>query len=155
MKRLLLPLAPLVFSILSLTGCLTTPVGQSGGPGSITAQNTNPSALVDAAGDIFPRYGYTVGPVNFPNSISFDKPAGNFDKLLYGSYGVTTSVRVKMVMTPIPGSNDYRLSTKVYRVNDAGQAGFEDSTKMMSLWSGEFKPILRQIAAQAGGAGPM
>ncbi len=155
MKRLLLPLAPLLLVVLALTGCLTTPVGRTGGPGAFTVQNTNPSAIVDAAGAIFPRYGYTVGPVNFPTSISFDKPAGSFDKLLYGSYGVTTSVRVKLVMTPIPGSNDYRLSTKVYRVSDAGQAGFEESTKMMSLWSSEFKPILRDIAAQAGGAGPM
>lgn len=118
-------------------------------------QNSNPAAIIDAAGDIFPRYGYTLGPADFPNSVSFDKPSGAFGKLLYGSYGTTTGVRVKVVITPIPGSNDYRLSPQVSRVSDAGEAGFEDSTQMAGLWGGEFKPILRQVAAQAGGAGPM
>ncbi len=138
-----------------LTGCLTAPVANSGGMGSITVTNTNVNAIIDAANAVFPNYGYSVGPVNYPNSISFDKPAGGFGKLLYGSYGVTTTMRAKLVMTPLPGTNDFRLSTRIARVSNAGEAGFEDSTRMSGLWSGEFAPLLRQISAQAGGAGPM
>jgi len=40
-------------------------------------------------------------------------------------------------------------------VTNAGQAGFEDSRKMLGLWSGEFMPLMRKISAEAGGAGPM
>jgi len=39
-------------------------------------------------------------------------------------------------------------------VSDAGEAGFEDSTKMTGLWSGEFLLLLQKIKAQAAGAGP-
>jgi hypothetical protein len=92
--------------------------------------------------------------VDYPLTISFDKPAGKLGELMYGSYGTTTTVRVKLSLVPIPGTNDYWLKPSVFRVSDAGEAGFEDSTKMLGLWSGEFKPLLRQIQAQAAGAGP-
>lgn len=144
------PLALLTVACLALAGCLVSPAG---GPGTITVTNSNPTAIIAAANDIFPRYGYTMGTVSFPDSVSFDKPAGAFGKLLYGSYGTTTSVRATVVISPA-GGNDYRLGAKVARVSDAGEAGFEDSTSM-NLWSGEFKPLLRQVAAQASGAGGM
>lgn len=117
-------------------------------------QNTNVGAIMDSARSVFADSGYTLSGSNFPNSLSFDRPAGTMGKLLYGSYGVTTTIRVTLNIVQIPGSNDYRLSTKVARVSDAGQAGFEDSQKMLGLWSGEFKPLLRRIATEAGGAGP-
>ena len=98
--------------------------------------------------------GYTISGVDYPSTISFDKPAGKLGELMYGSYGTTTTVRVKLSLVPIPGTNDYWLKPSVFRVSDAGEAGFEDSTKMLGLWSGEFKPLLRQIQAQAAGAGP-
>lgn len=145
-----LPLLAVVVSALFATGCVATKVDSGGG---FTAKNTNVNAIIAAANDVFPQYGYSVGPVNYPDSISFDKPAGAFGKLLYGSYGVTTTMRAKLVMTPV-GANNYRLSAKLSRVSDAGEAGFEEA-RNMPLWSGEFNPILRQIASQAGGAGPM
>jgi hypothetical protein len=40
-------------------------------------------------------------------------------------------------------------------VTDAGEAGFEDSRAMLGLWSGEFKPLLQKISAEAANAGPM
>jgi hypothetical protein len=141
-------------ALVLLSGCLATKVDNSGGGGAFTATNTNVNAIIDAAGTIFPQYGYSTGPVDYPNSISFDKPAGAFGKLMYGSYGVTTTMRAKLVITPL-GGNNYRLSTRVARVSDAGEAGFEDTTKMVGLWSGEFNPLLRQIVAKASGAGPM
>jgi len=39
-------------------------------------------------------------------------------------------------------------------VSDAGEAGFEDDTQMLGMWSGQFGPLLQQIRAQAAGAGP-
>ncbi len=158
MKKIPAPLVLCVASGLALlffAGCLTSKVADSGGVSALTASNTNVNAIIDAANSVFPQSGYSVGPVDYPNSISFDKPAGGFGKLMYGSYGVTTTIRVKMIMTPIGDSNDYRLSVKVTRVSDAGESGFEDSSRMMGLWAGEFKPLLRQIAAKSGGAGPM
>lgn len=134
-----------------LTGCLTTPVSSSGG---ITVQNTNPSAIIGAAQSVFAQSGYSVSAVHYPDSISFDKPAGKLGELMYGSYGETTTIRVKLSLTPIPGTNDYRLGSSVFRVSDAGEEGFEDSTKMLGVWSAEFKPLLREIQAQAAGAGP-
>jgi hypothetical protein len=139
-----------------LAGCLTAPVDDSGGMGATTVPNTNPTAIVSAAQTVFANYGYTPGPVNYPDSISFDKPSDAFGKILYGSYGTTTSVRVKLKMVQVSTiTNDYRLSTQVSRVTDAGEAGFEDSQKMIGLWSGEFGPLLKQVSAQAANAGPM
>lgn len=148
---------PLVLSFLVflLGGCLTTPVGKTGGPGSITVQNSNPFAILNAAQTVFAESGYSGGPGNFPESISFEKPAGAMGKLFYGSYGNTTTIRVKISMVQIPGTNDYRLVPHVSRVTDAGQAGFEDDQRMLGMWSGQFKPLLRKVAAQAGGAGPV
>lgn len=140
------------FLLLSLvfSGCLTGPTSS---PGGITVQNTNPSAIIGAARTVFAQSGYSVSSVDYPASISFDKPAGKMGELMYGSYDVTTTIRTKLSLVQIPGTNDYRLRTSVFRVRDAGQAGFEDSTKMLGLWSTEFKPLLRQIQAQAAGAG--
>lgn len=149
---MLLPVVSLLCSIL-LGGCLTSSPS-SGGIGSFTVENTNVNAILNAAQSVFSESGYTVSGSNYPQSVSFDKPAGAFGKLMYGSYGVTTTVRVTLSMIPLPGTNNYRLSTRVSRVSDAGEAGFEDDQRMLGLWSGEFKPLLRKIAAQAGGAGP-
>ena len=151
MKRIL-PLLALGLCTL-LASCLTTPVENSGGMGSVTVSNTNTTALIAAMNNVFPQYGYTAGPVNYPDSISFDKPAGGFGKLMYGSYGVTTTFRVKVKMVQVPGTNDYRLIPKLTRVSNAGEAGFEGSTNMMGLWAGEFGPLLKKVQAQAAGAG--
>ena len=120
----------------------------------MTVANSNPSAIISAAQTVFAGSGYTPSGSNFPQSVSFDKPAGAFGKIMYGSYGVTTTVRVKLSLIQIPGTNNYRLSTRVSRVSDAGEAGFEDDQRMLGVWSGEFKPLLRQIVTQASGAGP-
>lgn len=145
-----LPLLAAIVSVVLAPGCVATKVDSGGG---FTATNTNVNAIIDAANDVFPQYGYSIGPVSYPDSISFDKPAGAFGKLLYGSYGVTTTMRAKLVMTPV-GTNGYRLSAKLSRVSDAGEAGFEEA-RNMPLWSGELNPILRQIVSKASGAGPM
>ena len=138
---------------LSLSSCLTTPTASSGGPGAVTVTNTNVGALMEAMNTVFPQYGYTAGPANYPTSLSFDKPAGAFGKLMYGSYGVTTTIRVQVDMEPL-GGNDYRLVPRVSRVSDAGQAGFEDDTKMLGVWGSQFGPVLKKVQAQAANAGP-
>jgi len=154
-KRFLLPFSACAFALLLLSGCLTTPSGAGGGMNSVLVSNTNVNAIIAAANDVFPLYGYTSSTMSYPDSASFDKPAGAFGKLLYGSYGTTTSMRAKLVMTPVPGTNNFQLTIRVSRVTNAGQAGFEDSRKMLGLWSGEFMPLMRKISAEAGGAGPM
>jgi hypothetical protein len=145
-----------VFLLLSFvfTGCMTTQTSSSGGMGGITVQNTNASAIIAAAKTVFARSGYSMSSVEYPTAISFDKLAGRLGELMYSSYGVTTTIRVKLSLVPIPGTNDYRLKASVFRVSDAGEAGFEESTKMLGLWSGELKPLLRQVQSQAAGAGP-
>lgn len=138
---------------LAFSGCLTTPVSSAGGPGSVTIQNTNPNAITAAATSVFSNYGYSVGPTNYPSSVSFDKPGGSFDSLMWGSFGETTSIRVKLAMEPFGDSGDYRVAPTVYAVNDDGMAGFEDPRRLTSLWALEFAPLMRQIAAQAADAG--
>jgi len=151
--KLLLPLASL--SLFLLSGCLVSPVSESGGPGSVTVTNSSPESIIAAARVVFPEYGYTPGPANFPRSVSFDKPAGAFGKLLYGSYGTTTTMRVTVNIIPIPETSDYRLVPRLKRVSDAGQAGFEDSNSMASLWAAEFGPVLRKVRDLAENRNPM
>lgn len=152
MKTFLLP--ALAVSLL-LSGCLTVPVSESGGLGSVTANNTNPSALAAAAQAVFPQAGYQLSGSNYPYSISFDKASSRIANVMWGSYGNPQTIRVRVKMNQIPGTNNYRLVPKVYSVSDAGEAGFEDPRPLINLWAGEFGPLLRQVAAQAGGAGPM
>lgn len=143
----------LLISSLFLVGCMTSPVENSGGMGASTVSDTNVSAIVAAAQTVFPQYGYSMGPSNFPDSISFDKPSGAFGNIVWGSFNSPVTFRATLNMTPIPGTNDYRVSVRVTRVQSAGQAGFEDTTRMAGFWAGEFRPILRQIQATAAGAG--
>ncbi len=152
MKPLLLPFAACLLALLTI-GCLTSPTSDSGGIGSVTAQNTNVSALTSAAQNVFAQSGYSMGPVNPPAWIAFDKPAGGFGKAMWGGFDEKTTVRVRLTMTPLAGTNNYRLSTRVYSVNDAGEMGIEDKHRLSGLWQGEFESLLRKIAAQADGAG--
>ncbi len=150
--------ARLVFSTLlvfAFGGCLVSSVGGGGGIGTTTVTNSNPSAIISTATQVFAGAGYSMGPSNYPDSVSFDKPAGAYGKVMYGSYGETTSYRAKLNVVPIPGTDNYRIGVKVSRVSDAGEAGFEDSVPMMGVWSAEFAPLLRQIREMASGAGPL
>ena len=138
-----------------MSGCLTAPVSQSGGLGSVTVNNSNPNAIVAAAQTVFPQSGYQLSKSNYPYSVSFDKASNRFANVMWGSYGDPQTIRVRVNITRLPGTNDYRLSPKVFSVSDAGEAGFEDSRPLRGLWAAEFGPLLKQVAAQAGGAGGM
>ena len=140
---------------LFLSGCLVSPVSQSGGMGSVTVVNSNPSAIVAAAQAVFPQSGYQLSKSNYPVSISFDKGSNQFANIMWGSYGNPQTIRVRVNINQIPGTNNYRLVPKVFSVSSAGEAGFEDKRPLMGLWSGQFGPLLRQVAEQAGGAGTM
>lgn len=153
MTRSLTPLSALGM-ILLLAGCMTTPVSQSGGRNAVTVPNSNPAAITAAARTVFARYGYSPGPGNFPASLSFDRPAGSFGHLMFGSYGRTTTFRVRLQIIPLPGTQDFRLVPRISRVGNAGVAGFEDEVPMTSFWSRQFRPILRDIKAAAANAGP-
>ncbi|MEO8354150.1 MAG: hypothetical protein ABI680_20670 [Chthoniobacteraceae bacterium] len=153
MKPLLLPSVSCLLALLSI-GCLTTPTSDSGGIGAVTALNTNASAITSAAQDVFAQSGYSMGPVNPPSWIAFEKPAGGFGKAMWGGFDEKTTIRVRLSMTPLPGTNNFRLSTRVYSVNDAGEMGINDKHRLSSLWQGQFESLLKKIAAQAGGAGP-
>lgn len=144
---------PILFCLL-LSGCLTTPVSNSGGLGALTIQNTNVNAIIGAAESVFPNYGYRQGPADYPAWIAFDKSGGAFGNIMWGSYGRPVSIRARLVMTPIGGTNDYRVAVRVSRVLNEGESGFEDDRRISGLFAGEFRPILRQIQAGAAGAGP-
>jgi len=152
MKSLFGSLAVVVLAF-HLSACLTSPSSSSGGLAAVTIENTNVNAIIGAAQEVFSADGYTLGPVNYPSSISFDKPAGGFGQVMWGSYGETTSYRARLDMVPL-GGGSYRVSAHAGVVNDAGQAGFESGRPMMGPWSAEFIPLLKKIQAQAGGVGP-
>lgn len=130
---------------------MTTPVSKTG---STTVTNSNPAAIVSAAQSVFADSGYSAGPADFPNSVSFDKPSGAFGKIMYGSYDQTTTIRARVSIDQIPGTSNYRLGAKAFTVQDAGQAGFESSRPLL-IGSDQFDPLLRKIAAQASNAGGM
>jgi hypothetical protein len=138
-----------------VSGCLVSPVSTSGGIGSVTVVNSNPAAIVAAAQTVFPQAGYGLGPTDFPDSISFDKGSNRFANVMWGSYGNPQTIRVRVNILPIAGTANYRLVPKVFSVSDAGEAGFDSERPLMGLWSGEFGPLLKQVASVAGGAGGM
>jgi hypothetical protein len=138
---------------LFLSGCLTTPVSQSGGMGSVTVTNSNPIAITQAAQSVFPNYGYTCHSSKI-YSVTFDKNSNQFANIMWGSYDCPQTLRVKVTIIPIPGTNDYRISPTVYTVSDQGEVGFQSKRALLGLWNAEFGSLLKQIAAQASGAGP-
>lgn len=152
--KVLLSFTVAVASAFLLSACLTTPTADSGGLGSITVPNSNPTAIIAAAQNVFAQSGYSTGVVNFPTSVSFEKPASAFGNAMWGSYGAKATIRVKLAINPVGASSSYALSTRVYSVTDAGDIGMEDKTKRSGLFAAEFKPLLRQVQSQAAGAGP-
>jgi hypothetical protein len=148
-----LRLCGITLFIILLAGCLTAPVEKSGGIGSVTVTNSNPSAIIAAAQSVFPNYGYSPAFDNDINSVSFDKNSNQLANVLWGSYGDPQTIRAKVIITPIPGTNNYRISPKVYTVSDAGVAGFQSKRPLIGLWNAEFGPLLKKVAAQSSGAG--
>lgn len=150
------PKALLVLGSLLLGGCLVTPVEKSGGLGSVTVTNTNSGAIITAAQSIFPDYGYspTFGGDGV-SSVCFDKNSNKVANVIWGSYGDPQTLRVKVKIVQIPGTNDYRISPKVSTISDACEAGFESRHKLNGLWASQFAPILKKVAAKASGAGAL
>jgi hypothetical protein len=95
-------LAAVVISSWCLVGCLSSPITRSGGIGAVTVHDTNADAVTAAARNVFASRGYTLSVVDYPNSISFDKPAGGFGNVMWGSYGNPQTIRVRLAMVPIP-----------------------------------------------------
>jgi hypothetical protein len=119
----------------------------------VTVKNSNPGAIVSAAQSVFPSYGYTWSGTGL-SSVSFDKDSNKLANVLWGSYNCPQTVRVKLKIVQIPGTDDYRVSPRAYTVSDAGEAGFESKRALAGLWNGEFGPLLKKVTAQAAGVGP-
>ena len=137
-------------AVLFLAGCLSSPISSSGGIGVVTVKNTSVDRVISAAQTVFAGRGYTLSDSEYPESISFDKPAGSFGNAMWGSYGNPQTIRVKLAMVPIPMTSDIRLEPRVYSVGDAGEAGFDSERPLIGLWNAEFGPMLKQVASLAG-----
>ena len=148
-----LPVTALALFSFLLCGCLVTPVSQSGGIGSVTVTNSNSQSIITAAQNVFSQYGYALSDTHYPSSISFDRDSSKFANVAWGSYGQPQTIRVKVNITAIPGSNDYRISPKVYTVTSAGEVGFESKRPLLGLWNSQFGPLLQRVSTQASGAG--
>jgi hypothetical protein len=137
-----------------LSGCIVSPVGSSGGIGATTVTDSNPTAIISAANQAFSSAGYSMGPADYPDSVSFDKQAGGFGQAMYGGWNDSVTYRAKLNIVPVSGAGNYRIGVNVSHVNETGMAGMDDAVPMTGLWSAEFAPLLRQIRQQASGAGP-
>ena len=137
-------------AVLFLAGCLSSPISSSGGIGAVTVKNTSVDRVISAAQTVFAGRGYTLSDSEYPESISFDKPAGSFGNAMWGSYGNPQTIRVKLAMVPIPMTSDIRLEPRVYSVGGAGEAGFDSERPLIGLWNAEFGPMLKQVASLAG-----
>ncbi len=137
----------------ALAGCLVSPVERSGGIGSVTVSNSNPSAIITSAQNIFVRSGYRMTQVRFPHSVTFEKPSGQFANMMWGSFSRPQTVRAKLQIGEIPGTADFRISVRLFSVTSAGVRGFEDARQISGLWAMEFRPMLGRIARQADNAG--
>jgi len=124
----------------------------SGATGSTTIRNTTPEAIRSAAIPVFARHGYAERRSRFPQSLTFERPAGKLGEFLFGSFSQTTTFRVVLQLVPLTKSRDFRIIPGIYRVNSAGIAGFERDTRMLGMWSNQLRPILREIDERASGA---
>ena len=147
------PITALALLSFLLSGCLVTPVAQSGGLGSVVVTNSNPQAIITAAQNVFSQYEYALSDTRYPSSISFDRASSKFANVMWGSYGQPQTIRVKVNITAIPGSQNYRISPKVYTVTSAGVAGFESKRPLIGLWNSQFGPLLQRVSTQASGVG--
>lgn len=74
--------------VLLLSGCLVTPIQHSGGIGSVTVTNSNPTAIIAASQNIFPNYGYTLHTTHFPTSVSFDQAGNKTARIMWGAMAI-------------------------------------------------------------------
>lgn len=138
---------------LAFAGCLATPVADSHSIASVKIQNTNEAAILGAAQEVFADYGYSPGPMDSAGDVSFEKPAKGFSRAMWGGYMDQTVIRVVLIVSAVPGGNDYMVRPRIYAVRDGDVAGFSDKQRLTDLWALEFKPVMAKIQAQAQNAG--
>lgn len=152
--KFLLCLSISLLVVTHFAGCLVSPVERSGGPGSVTVENSNPLAIFNAARDVFARNGFRQGVTNFPTTITFDRAAGRTGELVFGSHMQSTGFRIQIQVLPLHGSHDFRVVPRVLRVSSAGRPGFERESDMMRSWGLQLRPLMREIRAQSENVGP-
>jgi hypothetical protein len=143
----LFALANLLLGVILVAGCQSGPASASFA--SVTIPGKTPEEICNAAAAVFQEGGYQVMSLN-PSGMVFQKEASRRKSMAYNGivntqYGAVTLERVKAELVDI-GAGSHRLQCQASIVRGAGDAFFEDESRLSNLRSGPYQSLLNKVA---------
>ncbi len=127
---------------------------QTGGPASasfasVTIPGKTPQEICNTTGAVFQEDGYQVMSLN-PSAMIFQKEASKGTSIAYNGMvnthsGAVTLIRVRAELVPL-GAGSHRLQCQASIVRGAGDAFFEDESKLTNLRSRPYQNLLDKVA---------
>jgi hypothetical protein len=140
-----------LFSLLALAGAGCSSPGKpaSASFASVVIKGHTAQEIAGATVQVFGEAGYA-GGVMGGNQLMFQREGSKMTNLAYegavGSfYGAQTLVRVKAEIVSLGGDMN-RLQCQAYVVKGAGDAFFEEETRLTRLKAGPYRSLLNKVA---------
>jgi hypothetical protein len=137
-----------VFCAFVVSGCHLFSPG-SASFASVTITNRSPAEIGVAVGQVFQEDGYTLRTSKDGQWV-FEKEGTRANDLAYNGLvathnGSRTAVRVRMDLVEL-GNDSRRLQCQAYMVRNAGEAFFEDESRVANIRSGPYQSLLDKVA---------
>ena len=130
----------------SFSGCKSgTTSGSSHFAGIIIANHTM-DEIRTAAITVFTEHFYHV-KVSGPDILVFEKAGSTMDNVLYGDWGPSVTLRVKLYITSA-SSVSYQVTAQAYMVREAGDTRIEDEQRLTKLRRGPYQKLLEEVKAR-------
>jgi len=142
------PIVVLFVIATALCGCrLGEP--KSSGFASVVIPGHSADEISKAAGAVFQEDGYQVASLNTDGMV-FQKQGSRGQDIAYNGmvgsyYGEVSVTRVRAQIVDL-GAGSYRLQCQAYVVRNAGDAVFEDESRLLNVRSGPYQSLLNKVA---------
>jgi hypothetical protein len=125
------------------TGCRSTD-GGSRAFAAVTLHGHSPETIRQTAANVLAEKGYYDSSRG--REWLFDRPTSTMSQVMYGGWFDKDTVRERVRLNLVRlGDDMYRLECTAVMVRDAGDAFFEEETRMTRLRSGPYEKILREV----------
>jgi hypothetical protein len=124
-------------------GCQSSK-GGSGAFAAITIHDSSTSQVRETVMTVFGEKGFY--DASRPGSWFLDRPTSKMGRLMHGGWFDADGVRERVKLRLIPLSDGaYRIECTAVMVRDAGDAFFEEETRMTGLKSGPYEQLLEEV----------
>lgn len=113
---------------------------------AVTLEGHSSETIRQSVADVFTNEGFF--RVSRPGQWIYDRPTSAMSQAIHGGWFDWGTVRERVRLRLVPLGDDlYRLEAKAVIVRDAGEAFFEEETRMTRLRSGPYQKLLDRVAA--------